>query len=182
MKSTLAKSFSLVMSFGIATSGLLSAADCLPPSPSGWYAPFTMVTLKNYASNQYASYTTGIYWASNSSNFFSSSETFSATQLPQLFSDRTAQINCGQLFCSSQPFDINQADKLGVSVTKNNSYIILNGGSGVSYSATLTLESWGNGKMTFPLTCDATTGVLYGTIGSDTHVAITTGTPVSPPK
>jgi hypothetical protein len=183
MKSILVKSLYLVTVFGMTTSGVLRAAECLPSAPNGWTAPFTMVTLKNYATNQYASYVGGSSTVSNTNNFFSYSETYSSSGNPQLFSDRTAKVNCGGLFCPSQPFDINQADQLGVSVTKSSSIIIVPGGSGSpSYSATVTLQSWGNGRITFPLTCDATTGILYGAIGSDTHVAITTGTPVSPPK
>jgi hypothetical protein len=165
--------------------GLLRAADCIPSAPNGWMAPFSMVTLKNYATNQYASYAGGILYSSGSSTLLFHSETYSSDNNQQLFSDRGAEVDCpppGQLgFCSYQPFDINKADKLGVSLTKSWSLIVGPGG-GTSYSGTVTLESWGNGKINFPLTCDANTGILYGAIGSDTHVAVTIGTPFSPPK
>jgi len=188
MTKTLVKALSLVgVTFlGVTAPGLLSAAECIPSAPNGWMAPFSMVTLKNFATNQFASYTGGIlYGSSSSSGFLFHSETYSSDNNQQLFSDRMAQVDCpppGQLgFCSNQPFDINKADKLGVSLTKSWS-LLIGPGSATSYSGTVTLESWGNGKSTFPLTCDANTGILYGAIGSDTHVAVTIGTPFSPPK
>ena len=186
MKNKFVNSVSLVMIFGVTVPGLLSATECLTAAPNGYYAPFSMVTQRNEASGDaYASYTTGILWTSSTSTLFYHSETYSGTGLTQLFSDRTAQVDCpppGVLgFCASQPFDIHQADKLGVSLTKSTS-LLVGGGSASPYSGTLTLESWGNGKSTFPLTCDANTGILYGALGSDSHVAITIGTAISPPK
>jgi hypothetical protein len=186
MKKTLVKAISSITFLAMMGPGLLSAAECVPGAPNGWMAPFSMVTLKNYATNQYASYATGVLYSSSTSALFSQSETYSGSGNQQLFSDRGAEVNCppaGQFgFCSYQPFDINKADKLGVSVTKSSSFLIVPGGSGTSYSGTVTLESWGNGKITFPLTCDANTGILYGAIGNDSHVAITIGLPFSPPK
>jgi hypothetical protein len=181
MKSIFVKSLSLVTVLGMGAQGLLNAADCLPSAPNGWLAFFTMTTLKNYASgNPYASYVAGIFYTSNSPGFLGGSETFASSGSTQLFSDRQANEGCVGLLCTLQPFDINQANSLGVSVTKSWTIVINGGGNGVSYSGTLTGSIYG--KTTFPLTCDATTGILHGNIDSQTHVAITTGPPQSPPK
>lgn len=169
-KSTLVNSLSLAIVLGTGTPGLLHA-DCLQSGSSGAYASFTMVTLKDYASsNPYASFVTGLFGTLSSSSLFSSSETYSTSGSPQLFSDRYACT--GGQFCV-QPFDINQPNSVGVSVTK--SWFFSLNGPVVSYSGVLTGSVYG--KITFPLTCDATTGILYGNIDSSTHVAITTGAP-----
>jgi hypothetical protein len=173
------KSLSLLPVFAM-SSGMLSA-DCLPSAPSGYTAPFTMVTLKNYATNQYASYAHGLFTTSDNTSLFVRSETYSSSGATQLFSDRGFDENCSGLICTYQPFDANKADSLGVSITKT-SYAITGSGSGPTYSGTLTLESWGNTKINFTLTCDATTGILYGRLGGDSHVVITIGTPVAPPQ
>jgi hypothetical protein len=182
MKSIFVKSLPFMTVFGMGALGLLRAADCVPDAPNGFYASFSMVTQRNFNSgNPYASYTKGTLNVSNNNSLLFYSETYSGSNNTQLFSDRQAGEGCTGIICSWQPFDIHQADLLGVSITKSHS-LIIGGGSGPSYSATITLQSWGNGKITFPLTCDATTGILYGTLDSFSHVAITIGTPLSPPK
>jgi hypothetical protein len=186
MMKTLVKAVCLVTFSGMTAPGLLRAAECIPSAPDGWMAPFSMIMLKNYLANQYASYAGGrLYRSSTSSPLGFHAETYSGSDNQQLFSDRGAQVDCpppGKFgICSYQPFDIHKADKLGVSLTKNWSFGAGPGGVTISYSGTVTLESWGNGKITFPLTCDATTGILYGAMGSDTHVAVTIGTPFSNP-
>ena len=174
MKSIFVKSLSLAIVLGMGAQGLLNAADCLPSASSGEQAFFTMVTLKNYASgNPYASYVAGLFDISSSSSVFGGAETFSSSGSTELFSNRQANEGCHGLICAWQPFDINQANSVGVSVTKNWS-IFINGGA-VSYSGTLTGSVYGS--KTFPLTCDATTGILYGNIDSHTHVAVTTNAP-----
>jgi hypothetical protein len=87
---------------------------------NGDSVPFTMVTLKN---NQVASYATGTLQLSNSLISFSldHSTTVSGTQIPQLFSNRTAtNPDCTGLLCGlpPQPFDVNQAENLGVLITE----------------------------------------------------------------
>jgi hypothetical protein len=178
MKSIFLKSLSLITVLGMGAQGLLKAADCLPSAPNGWYAFFTMVTLKNYASgNPYASYAGGSFGISNSGSFPFQSESYSSIGDTQLFSNRGTYEGC---FLCWQPFDINQADSsLGVAVTKS-TFFTIQQGVVTSYSGTLTGSVYG--KITFPLTCDATTGILHGNVDSYTHVAITTGTPQSPPK
>lgn len=165
--------------FGMTTTGMLNA-DCLPTAPSGYTVPFSMATQRNFASGDpYASYTTGSMTISQSNSWFFSSTTYSSTNNPQLFSDRTAAIDCSGFACA-QPFDINQADQLGVSITRSSSLFIEPGGNNTTITVTLTLQSWGNGTLSFPATCDATSGILYGTLGGNTHLAITLGTPVAP--
>jgi hypothetical protein len=170
MKSIFVNSLSFAIVLGTGAQGLLHA-DCLQSGSSGAYASFTMVTLKNYASNNpYASFVAGTFDTSSGSSLFGGSETYSTSGGTQLFSDLYACT--GGLFCV-QPFDINQSKSVGVSVTK--SWFFSLNGPVVSYSGTLTGSVYG--KITFPLTCDATTGILYGNIDSSTHVAITTGAP-----
>jgi hypothetical protein len=100
----------------------------------------------------------------------------------QLFDVRMAKLYDQCL--ATQPFDINQADKLGLTLTKTTYTGILPppGVPNPSYIATMILESWGGGRYTFQLTCDATTGILHGTVNGDTHVAIAVGQAFSPPR
>ena len=172
MKWIFVRSISLVTVWGMGTQGLLRAAECVPDAPDGFVAPFTMVTMRNYGIHQFTGYEQGFYTAQNFFGATVSSVTYSGGGT-ELFSDK--QDDCATFLCT-QPFDANQGLVVGVSVTRTKLHII---GSSPSYTGTLTL--WNNSKITFPLTCDATTGILYGTIGNDTHVAITTGTPVAPP-
>jgi len=64
-------------------------ADCVPSGTTGDVVPFTLVSLKN---NQVASYATGSLVISNNDIPYSvnQSRTLAATQIPQMFSDRTA--------------------------------------------------------------------------------------------
>ena len=149
-------------------------ADCVPTAPSGYSVPFIMTELKNYPSGKaFASYTTGQLFAKD---YLLGTTVWSATKLPQLFSDRYGNVDC-RSFCLNQPFDINQADQLGVSISDG--YNFLTGQKNIL--VTMTLESWGNGQASFSGTCDSTTGVLYGTIGGNTFVTIAFGTPQPPP-
>jgi hypothetical protein len=156
-------------------------ATCIPSAPAGYTVPFSLVTLKN---NQHASYASGVLTISDAHNLFESFTTLSATKVPQLFSDRFVPVTCrpGAL-CGpgDQPFDINQADQLGVTITETSRGIPVS----TTINVTLTLESWGNGTGTFSGTCDASTGELYGTYSDDNFVVITFGTPeapIGPPK
>lgn len=152
-------------------------AECIPSGPIGYVVPFSLVTSKN---NQHVSYATGSLAISDSSTLFESSTTLSATEIPQLFSDRFVPLNChaGEL-CGSpvQPFDINQADHLGVTITETTRSLP----PGTTIQVTFTLESWGNGTQSFTGSCDASTGELYGTFDGNTFAVITFGTPQPPP-
>jgi len=157
-------------------------ADCVPSGTTGDVVPFTLVTLKN---NQVASYATGALVISNNDipASINQSRTLSATEIPQLFSDRTAYYapGCTSDICldgSYQPFNVFQADHLGVNVTESTTFT-LGTGLKTSINVTLTLESWGNGKQSFTGTC-ASTGDLYGTFDSNTFAVITFGTPGPP--
>jgi hypothetical protein len=155
-------------------------ATCLPSAPTGYTVPFSLVTLKN---NQHASYASGLLTISDSNNL-SEEKTLSATHIPQLFSDRFVPVTCrpGAL-CGSgdQPFDIKQADQLGVTITESTR----NFPPVTTIKVTFTLESWGNGTQSFTGSCDASTGELYGTFDGNNFAVITFGTPeapVEPPK
>lgn len=158
-------------------------ADCIPSGTAGDIVPFTLVALKD---NQVASYATGSLTISESNVPYSvdQSRTLSATHIPQLFSDRTAYYDPG---CTGiclggqyQPFNVFQADQLGVNVTESTT-LKLGTGLTTSINVTLTLESWGNGKQSFAGTC-AATGELYGTFDSNTFEVIAFGTPAPPLK
>jgi hypothetical protein len=157
-------------------------ADCVPSGTTGDLVPFTLVSLKN---SQVASYATGSLEINNNDipASINQSRTLSATQISQLFSDRTAYYapGCTSDICLSgsfQPFNVFQADQLGVNVTESTT---LTSGAGfkTSINVTLTLESWGNGKQSFTGTC-APTGELYGTFDSNTFEVIVFGTPEPP--
>jgi hypothetical protein len=157
-------------------------ADCVPSGATGDVVPFTLVSLKN---NQVASYATGALTISNSDipASIDQSRTLSATQIPQLFSDRTANYDpgCTGKIClggQSQPFNVFQADQLGVNVTESTT-LTLGTGFKTSINVTLTLESWRNAKQSFTGTC-APTGELYGTFDSNTFEVIVFGTPEPP--
>jgi hypothetical protein len=156
----------------------LLRADCIPSAPTGYTVPFTLVTLKN---SHVASYATGSLAISDTGGGVSldRSTTLSATHIPQLFSDRTYCPDTGSGLClTQQPFDIFEADQLGVTISEVTSFIIGKGFT-TSINATLTLESWGNGKISFAGSC-ANTGELYGTFDSNTFAVIACGTPVPP--
>ncbi|MBV9267028.1 MAG: hypothetical protein JO061_12735 [Acidobacteriaceae bacterium] len=151
-------------------------ADCLPSAPNGYYVPYSLVTLKNYTSgNQFASYSTGTLQASSHSvGFFEFVETLSSTRNQQLFSDRFDTKGCDGIICTYQPFAVDRADQLGVSISRTT----LLGHPG-AINGTFTLESWGNATESFTGTCDATTGSLTGTLNGNTFVVVTFGTPYS---
>jgi hypothetical protein len=137
-----------------------------------------MVSLKTFSSggSQYASYTTGTL-AYTAHSFFFTGTTLSSTGNQQLFSDRTFKIDCGPLFCSNQPFNLNAADKLGVAISDGSflSFPI----QPASISVTFTLESWGNAQSTAVATCDATSGELHISTPTNAYL-ITFGTPQPP--
>jgi hypothetical protein len=174
MKKTLLSLFTL---FGVAMPSLLGA-ECIPTAPVGYTVPFSMVTLKNFSSggSQYASYTTGRLNYTSHSYFFAGT-TLSSTGNQQLFSDRTFPIDCGTFFCSQQPFNLNNADQLGVSISDGS--VLTFPVKPASISVTFTLESWGNGKISSTATCDATSGELYITSPTTMYV-MTFGTPEPP--
>ncbi|HTU46566.1 MAG TPA: hypothetical protein VMF91_15980 [Bryobacteraceae bacterium] len=155
-------------------------ADCVPSAPTDYTVPFKLVTMKNYTGTAYASYTTGSLTISDYSGILDFGTLLSATHLPQLFSGRTAPFCPGSsgVCLNEQPFDIYQADQLGVSVNDSN-YISLKGVTN-TITVTLTLESWGNGTQSFTGTCDAKTGELYGTFNDDTFAVMSFGTPEPP--
>jgi hypothetical protein len=174
MKKTLISLFTLFGAVVPASWG----ATCIPPAPVGYTLPFSMVSLKTFASggSQYASYTTGSL-TYTAHNFFFVGTTLSSTNNQQLFSDRTFKIDCGPLFCSNQPFNLNAADKLGVAISDGS--ILTFPIQPASISVTFTLESWGNAQSTATASCDATSGELYITTPTNMFL-ITFGTPAPP--
>jgi hypothetical protein len=92
---------------------------------------------------------------------------------------RTYCPSAGRGLClTEQPFDIFQADQLGVTISEVTSFV---SGTGLtaSINATLTLESWGKGKISLAGSC-ASTGELYGTFDSNTFAVIAFRTRVPP--
>jgi hypothetical protein len=113
-----------------------------------WEVPYNLTTT-NTATNV-VSYSSGHLVAE-------SPYTWSASN-PQLFSDREydAPNTCKPntfASCVLQPFSAVAPDELGVAVYNYGAWGI---------SVKFTLESWGNGFVFLPGTCDSVTGVLYG--------------------
>ena|SRR2546426_8776190 len=144
-------------------------ADCLPSVPNGWSIPFTM---SSHGIHHVVSDTTGTF----TSSFFFGTAYFTATKNRQLFSDRLA--NCGQWCFPYQPFDYAKADSIGVQIAQN--FFM----SPPSKSVTLTLNSWGGGRLSFDARCDPDTNLLYGSLNRDTMLVISFGTPYyyQPPR
>ncbi len=67
--------------------------------------------------------------------------TLHGERITQVFSDRKS---------GDQPFDNTAPDTLGVRITPETAHVAL------------TLSSWGDARMSFPVDCDSTAGVLYG--------------------
>jgi len=174
MKKTL---ISLVTLFGMAAPTIWGAT-CIPAAPVNYTVPFSMVSLKTFSSggSQYAGYTTGSLTYTTHSSFFLGT-TLSSTGNRQLFSDRTFDITCASLFCTIQPFNVNNADQLGVAISDGSALTFPI--KPASISVTFTLESWGNSQSTNTATCDATSGELYITTPSNMYL-ITFGTPQPP--
>jgi hypothetical protein len=131
--------------------GLLAAkpvgawANCVPSVPTGWIVPFSISTMNK--ANAVATYTSGELFSSiNGTTAILSNEDNN-----QLFSDRIGSCSNGDNLCE-QPFDVNEADRLGVQITSKGSAV----------TVTLTLESWGNGTISFAGHCDTLTNLLYG--------------------
>jgi hypothetical protein len=159
----------------LAIASVSAGATCVPnPESYGTSSvPFTVTTV--HQPGQSVRYTS---WATGSlTNFvvpFGNAiitTTWSGTA-SQLFSDRTYPCTPGpNQLCNTaalQPFDINSADSLGVSVDADDNVV-------------LTLYSWGNGRQPFTATCNTTTNILYA-FGHDELLAITFGSPVPDPQ
>lgn len=168
---------SLATILGVALPGLVNA-NCVPSAPVGYTVPFSLVSLKTFASggSQYASYTSGRLAYTAHSSFFLGA-TLSSTNNQQLFSDRTFNVDCGPLFCGQQPFNVNNADRLGVAISDGEFLIFPT--KPATISVTFTLESWGNSQATYTGTCDATSGELFITSAQDAYL-MTFGTPQPP--
>jgi hypothetical protein len=185
MKHTMTYAKHLAVAALLAQLPTVLRADCMPSGATGDLVPFTMVTLKN---NQVASYATGTLQLSNSGAPYSldHSTTVSGTQIPQLFSNRTATNSAcaGEKICllPPQPFNINQADNLGVSITEATTWnlTVPPYGPVTAITVTLTLESWGNAQTSFTGTCNAA-GELYGSYDSNTTAVFAFGTPYAAP-
>jgi hypothetical protein len=154
----------------------LGHADCVPTAPVGYSVPFRMVSLESFSrsSNPPASYSDGELTYMAPSKFLGGT-VLTSTNNKQLFSDRTY---CRGKFldCSSpeyiQPFDIDQAGKLGISVSDG-------GFIDVFPPRADELVVTFNGKDSYSGTCDATAGELY-VADSDHMYVITFGTPAPP--
>ena len=148
-------------------------ADCLPSVPAGWQVPVYMST-HNDATHA-VGYADGTLV--DSSPWFLRPSILYGDNFPQLFSVRFVPCAGGDCF-ASQPFDVNQADYVGLEITRTVPAV----GHPSVISITLTLDSWGHTRYTFVGACDASTNLLYGSYGGNTMAVISFGTPVAPPQ
>jgi hypothetical protein len=160
--------------FGCCFSGQVFAGDCstlledlmdwAKTSEAYYNHNVNFILTANTGSSKYASYTTGSLdfhdWFFGFNRFFP--ENLSG-EGKSYFSDRTWSIEdpnctgfCGPL--KSGPFNPDATDKLGVTLTKNST-------DPSKANVSLTLKSWGNGKINFSASCD--NGHIYGFSGSD---------------
>jgi hypothetical protein len=164
-----ARGRALTLASRILMSALLAApiyADCLPSVPDGWHVPYYMST-HNVITNA-VGYSTGSLVNSSATVPFISGDDF-----PQLFSDRVTTCSPEPSFLCSQPFNAYAADHVGVTITRP----AVRGTLNTTISVTLTLDTWGNTKYTFPAVCDATTGLLYGSLNNNTMAVFSFGAP-----
>jgi hypothetical protein len=142
-------------------------ADCLPSVPAGSQVPFSL-SVHNSATRA-VGYASGSLIGNSNNVFFVSGDNFS-----QLFSDRFAP--CVPAGClSNQPFDVNQADLIGLTIKRT----IPTKGHQSNISVALTLDSWGHANITFVGVCDPSTNLLYGSFNGNGMAVISFGTPSS---
>jgi len=165
--------YRVICATALAIASASAGATCVPnPTSYGLsQVPFTFTTIHQPGQTvRYTSYTTGYLNNHSPTNELETIPQWTGTNA-QLYSDR--KYPCTSKSCNAaalQPFDMNSADSLGVSVKDDDNVV-------------LTLYSWGSGTQTFKGICDTTTNVLYG-FGDDLMFAITFGTPTedAPPK
>jgi hypothetical protein len=158
----------------LAASQGLFALDCIPNGHSGDTVAFTMVTLKGGGSPS-SSYSKGTLLVSAASNTKVLGPTgYSTAHNDQYFSDRVKSLPAPALFYL-QPFDAQKKDLIGLSISQPAPL------TNRPATITLTAETAGNTKSSFTAACDATTGVIYGSVGNNTFVAITLGAATAPP-
>ena len=148
-------------------------ADCLPSAQNGWHIPFYMSTHNDIT--HAVSYTKG-YLVEYPNRLAYLPSLLYGDPFPQLFSDRVVPGGPSYGLSTGQPFDIGQADQIGVAITRSLQSV----GGPSSISVTLTLDSWGHTKYTFAGACDASTNLLYGSYDNNTMVVISFGAPFPP--
>ena len=159
---------------------IMSAARAIG---SGVSVPVAVTTNQQGCEVSYATGELGYVPAQKVGYFFLPERLTTSTGSPleYLFSDRFSDLQepAGSgPFAHSNPFSVDRADKLGLSIT--------GGFLGGSHSAKFTLVSWGNGTFVVPLADGP--GVLTGAgagVGAGAPQAfyvISFGTPVAPPK
>jgi len=168
-------------------------ADCLPSSaPAGDLVPFVMSTHSNKGIVSAAPYVDAAISDTAISGALAVSYTFvlrpsigyheyvflSGDKFGQLFSDRTfCADNQTGIFCGDvQPFSVKApaVDKVGLSISEDLT------DSSHPIGVTITLDSWGNSRLSFQAHCDTSTGLLYGSIAGEEMVVISFGTPYKP--
>jgi hypothetical protein len=175
MKKSFVRNPLSVMTLAALTLPLLAHADCVPTAPVGYSVPFRMVSLETFkgSTEAPASYSDGELTYAAPSPLFRGT-VLGSTKNQQLFSNRTY---CRGKFldCSLpeyiQPFDIDQAGQIGVSIS-DGGFIDVFPPRGDEIIVTLN-------KTTYTGTCDATAGELY-VADSDHMYLITFGTPTPP--
>jgi len=166
-----------VITLAALTLPVLGHADCVPTAPVGYSVPFHMVSLESFSgsSNPSASYSDGQLTYMAHSELFRGT-IVASTNSQQLFSNRTY---CRGKFldCSLpqyiQPFDIDQAGKISVSVS-DGAFIDVFPPRGDELVVSF------DGKDSYSGTCNSTSGELY-VADSDHMYVITFGTPTPPP-
>ncbi len=137
---------------GSGCSGLLQGLQSWVETPgqdmSTNVADFELVSSRG--DNHYASYTTGSL-SLDGNALTTAYLPFGATSGTQYFSDRAYRSSNGW-----QPFEAQATDRLGVSINT------------ATGATTLTLLSWGNGKVRIP-TMQCSDGVMYGFSSDTTH-------------
>jgi hypothetical protein len=153
-------------------------ADCIPTAPVGYTVPFRMVSLENFrgGSNPTATYVDGgLQYTAHETLLFRGT-TLSGADNQQLFSTRT-YCRGTSLDCNSgafqQPFDIDQAGSLSVSISDGENLLGFPPSGGTQISVTF------NNKQFYSGVCDATSDNLYFSAGDNMYV-MTFGTPVPP--
>jgi hypothetical protein len=157
-------------------------ADCVPTAPVGYTVPFLLVSLQNFRGNSSptATYVDGGLSFTAHNDYFRGT-TLSSKDNQELYSDRTycreSSSGGGIHLCSIyQPFDIDQAGKLSVSISDGENLAVpVFPPRGEQILVTF------NNKEFYTGTCDPTSEELYFSSGETMYV-MTFGTPAAPPR
>jgi hypothetical protein len=181
MKSAFVRNPLSAITLAALTSPALVHADCIPTAPVGYSVPFKLTSLQNFrgTNSPTATYVDGALAFTSHNDLFRGT-TLSGKDNQQLFSDRTYGRECGSgkiRLCSlEQPFDIEQAGTLSVSISDGENLAVpVFPSKGVEILVTF------NNKKFYAGTCDSASEALYFS-DDDTMYVMTFGTPAAPPR